>query len=128
MAFLALMMGQADDAFARAVASGSPLVVGVGCAAPAGAWETVLVKSLDGYKAPCIVVCVKGRGTYMIHRATLTPGATAADVRAVLTRPSLQPKYDPETQQNFQQRMNNQRRRIGRGYPWQAAARDGAVC
>ncbi len=45
-----------DDAYTRAVTSGQPLVVGVGCAPCAGEWDLVLVTSLEGYPSPCIVV------------------------------------------------------------------------
>ena len=83
---LLLMLVQIGDyqaAYDRAALRGKPLVVGVACAAPAGEWELSLVKRLDGYQAPCIVLSVPKDG-WLYWKATLPPTATAKDIRASL--------------------------------------------
>lgn len=59
-----------------------PTVYGVGAAPPSGEWTVKLVRTLDGYRAPCIVAGDK----------CLPATATAAEIRAALkvTTPSLQ--------------------------------------
>lgn len=103
-----------DQAYAKAIKAGSPLVVGVGCAAPHGypddkdnAWLVSHVRELKGYKAPCLVVAVPDRdanGPFMRHVKTLPPSATAEDIRAVLPKANQNPvrKWNP-----YQQRTSS---------------------
>ncbi len=88
--------GPYESAYAEAVHSNQPLVVGVGCAPPAGKWGVVVVKSLEGYKAPCIVVSVP-RGSDLLYRETLPPSATADDIRRAIPAPAPLPlrKFNP---------------------------------
>lgn len=74
LAAAALTLADHQSARDKAAATGKSLVVGVGCAAPAGDWVHVNVKVLDGFKAPCIVVDGK----------ELPASSTADDVRKAL--------------------------------------------
>jgi hypothetical protein len=81
-----------DDAYIRSVQAGRPLVVGVSCAPPSGyhalgePWLTVLVKDLEGYPSPCIVVSRPAGGS--LHWvATLPATASQEDVAAALRQP-----------------------------------------
>lgn len=75
-----------DDAYARSVQTGRPLVVGVSCAPCAGEWDVVLVKSLDGYPSPCVVVSRPVDGK-LLWVATLPATASQEDVAAALRQP-----------------------------------------
>lgn len=128
--FAALSLG-ADyyAAHDRAVGEKRPLVVGVGCAAPHGAWITASAARLDGFKGPCIVVSTPGGADWMEWRATLPPSATAKDVQAILGAdrtlpgpkafpPAAAPikspkKWNPYQQPDFQERMRRERSGAG---------------
>lgn len=72
-----------------AVSAGTPLVVGVGCAAPAGDWNVVNVGALEGFEAPCVVVSrPEGGDLYWVK--TLPAAATAKDVGDAL-KPAVVP-------------------------------------
>jgi len=62
-----------------------PMVVGIACAPPSRKlWVACSVKSLPGFRAPCIVVCMPGTD-WPVWRATLPPTATSDDILTALT-------------------------------------------
>jgi len=73
-----------DRAHAEALKSGKPMVVGVGCAAPAGKWVTTYAKGLDGYAAPCVVLGVPD-GDSLTWVRTFPATARQADIDLALT-------------------------------------------
>ena len=77
----AVQYGSARD---EAVTTGQPLVVGVGCEPPAGAWLTV---RWDGFPTsegkPCLIVA-QPRGGDLIWLSTL-PAAQSSDVSRILS-------------------------------------------
>jgi hypothetical protein len=75
-----------DDAYIRSVQAGRPLVVGVSCAPVAGDWDVVLVKTLEGYPSPCVVVSRPLEGK-LLWVATLPATASQEDVAAALRQP-----------------------------------------
>ena len=80
---LTCMGADYQTAHDAALKAGKPLVVGVGCAPPAGDWVPSLVAKLPGYAAPCIVVAVPLK-TWLEPVKVLSPFATASEIRAAL--------------------------------------------
>lgn len=110
---LAQVPPQYDAAYDRALRVGKPLIVGIGCAAPAGPWVHVHVRSLTGFTAPCIVVS-EPVGRDVIWRATLPAYSSAKAIGRSLTpkapapvKPA--PKFNPYQQPNYQHRMDRER-------------------
>lgn len=75
-----------SDCYAQAVKEKRPLVVGVGCCPPAGDWLIVLVRDLEGYKGPCVVVSTPDGGS-LYWRATLPPTTGVSEIRAAIPAP-----------------------------------------
>lgn len=135
-----LVVGQAQpsDAYANAywhaVETGRPLVIGVGCVPPPGAWDVLLLSKMDGYsgpiKAPAIVVTVPTDGKVCRH-ATLGPTASPKVIQQMIDKgpvqiyphrqedvrferekavPDFPKKYNPAAQQPFQPKMDRRQR------------------
>ena len=71
-----------EIAYAHAIATGKPMVVGVKCEPPAGDWVTVRV---DRWAWDATVIVSRPWGDKMLWVADLNAGATAHDVRWALT-------------------------------------------
>ncbi len=68
-----------------AIATGKPLVVGVGCAAPRGEWFRCHVGApFHDWRFPVVIVAVPD-GDRLIWKADLEPGAMPSQVRQILS-------------------------------------------
>lgn len=77
---------------AEALRTGRPLVIGVGCCAPAGDWLLVCVPALEGFEGPCVVVSQVSHGK-LWWNGTLPPDASAVLIGAGL--PYRGPRLEP---------------------------------
>jgi hypothetical protein len=92
-----------QDSYKRALSAGKSLVVGVGCDAPKGKWETTHVElGINQRQAPCILV-TRARSDGFEILADLPEGSTGEDVSAAFQakQAPTQPQYyysDPQPQ------------------------------
>ena len=73
----------------KAMKERSPLVVGVGCAPPDGPWLVTFTKTLEGHKAPCIVVGKPDDG--FMRLVSKLPATATADEVAKVVAPATKP-------------------------------------
>lgn len=116
-----LALGQTYDLdYEQALKDRTDMVVGVGCVPPPGPYKTTLVSKLAGYKGPCIVLA-RPYKEQVVKLAVLPATATSATIQAKLAErpwwdaprkpaPAAAPKYNPETQELFQPKMDRRRR------------------
>jgi hypothetical protein len=99
------------DAYKDAHRAGQHLVVGIGCQAPNGSWESITVDSLEGYQAPCIVVS-KPHDDIMAWVATLPPDADHDQVNQYVSRKEVRQSPAPFRQQVQPRLFQPQRFRV----------------